>query len=83
MVVALASIVSIIFKLEGPAGLEPATRGLKGHCSTTELWARRRNEGVHDQLRKLEINSLYYLYFQGKVNLCHLFSSMTRLAAGA
>ena len=24
-----------------PAGLEPATNGLKGHCSTIELWAQK------------------------------------------
>ena len=42
-------------------GFEPTTRGLKGRCSTAELWAQ--------ILRKRRIcNTLDYLFFNPKVN---------------
>lgn len=34
-----------------PEGLEPSTLGLKGRCSTTELWALRRSRGNLKDLR--------------------------------
>ncbi len=53
--------------MEGPVGLEPTTRGLKGHCS---------NQLSYGPVSvDTENNSLHYPYFGPNVNLLRFEST--------